>query len=380
MAFGGFRAYWRRRRSDLILVAVFLLLCAVMLLLPGAPARHAPGREAKVRGRVLKVDNSTVEYRGMLAFGHQQLTVEIRSGEHKGRIFDSANLLTGRTDLDHIFEPGDHVLVGLFESGGELAARTQHLYRLGSTFLLFGLFALLLLAFGGLTGFKALISFVFTCLVIWKLLVPLCLAGYHPVVTAMLVVAVLCAAIIFLVAGINRKGATAFGGAFLGVLASCLMALVFTAVFKIDGAVMPYSQPLFFAGYSHLKLTELFIGAIFLASSGAVMDLAMDVAAGMDEVRRQNPAISRRELMRSGFRIGRMVVGTMTTTLLLAYSGGYLTMIMAFAAEGVSLTDFLNYPYVAAEVVKTVIGSFGLVLVAPFTAIAGSFILRPRRG
>ena len=153
--------------------------------------------------------------------------------------------------------------------------------------------------------------------------------------------------------------------------------MVFTHSFRIDGAVMPYSQALFFAGFEYLNLTDIYIGAIFLASSGAIMDLAMDVAAGMKEVITQRPDIPRMELMFSGFRIGRLVVGTMTTTLLLAYSGGYLTMIMTFAAEGAGPIDFLNYPYVASEVAKTLVGSIGLLLVAPFTALLGALLLHP---
>ena len=79
--------------------------------------------------------------------------------------------------------------------------------------------------------------------------------------------------------------------------------------------------------------------------------------------------------MKSGVRVGRAVVGTMTTTLLLAYSGGYVTLLMAFMAQGVPLANFFNLIYVAAEVLKTIVGSFGLVTVAPFTALAGGFIL-----
>jgi uncharacterized membrane protein len=81
----------------------------------------------------------------------------------------------------------------------------------------------------------------------------------------------------------------------------------------------------------------------------------------------------------SGVRIGRAVVGTMTTTLLLAYSGGYLTMLMVFAVQGTSPLDFLNTTLVSAEVVKTLVGSFGLVLVAPFTALVGAWIFTFRR-
>ena len=104
------------------------------------------------------------------------------------------------------------------------------------------------------------------------------------------------------------------------------------------------------------------------------MDLAMDIAAGIEEVALHNPGLSRRELMMSGVRIGRSVVGTMTTTLLLAYSGGYLTLLMMFAVQGTPATDFLNNPLVAAEVVKTLIGSFSLVLVAPLTAVISGWL------
>ncbi len=104
----------------------------------------------------------------------------------------------------------------------------------------------------------------------------------------------------------------------------------------------------------------------------------MDVAVGIDEVSRRRPGLPARELLRSGFRMGRSVVGTMTTTLLLAYSGGYLTLMMTFAAQGTLPIDFINNPYVASEAVKTLIGSFGLVLVAPFTARVGAALLRRR--
>ena len=105
------------------------------------------------------------------------------------------------------------------------------------------------------------------------------------------------------------------------------------------------------------------------------MDLAMDIASGMEEVVRHHPVISPRELFFSGLRMGRSVVGTMTTTLLLAYSGGYLTLLMVFAAQGTEPLVFLNSTLVSAETVKTLIGSFSLVLVAPFTALVATKVL-----
>jgi uncharacterized membrane protein len=105
------------------------------------------------------------------------------------------------------------------------------------------------------------------------------------------------------------------------------------------------------------------------------MDLAMDVASAMGEVVDKKPGISRVEAVWSGIRVGRAVVGTMTTTLLLAYSGGFVTLLMAFMAQGIPLDTTFNFIYVAAEVLKTLVGSFGLVTVAPFTALVGGLLM-----
>ena len=148
---------------------------------------------------------------------------------------------------------------------------------------------------------------------------------------------------------------------------------------KINGATMPYVQTLLYSGCEKLDMADIFIGATILAGSGAVMDLAMDIAAGVEEVARHNPELPGRELARSGVRIGRSVVGTMTTTLLLAYSGGYITLLMVFSLQGTPVREFLNNPLVACEVMKTLIGSFSLVLVAPLTAFAAGWLFRPKR-
>lgn len=362
-------------RRDTIMVIVLLLSCVGLWYADLFPRKDPePGR--KERARVLSVDNSGLLQIGLVRQGSQVLQVEVLSGKWKGHAFRATNQLRAQMELDKLFEPGDTVLVGVLDDADPetTTLNAQDHYRINQTILLFLLFGLLLLLFGGITGFNALLSFVFSCLAIWKLVIPLCLLGWNAIGVCFAAVTLLCAVIIFLVAGLSRKGVTAFGGALAGVLASSVLAYVFTHLFKINGAVMPYSQALLYSGFEFLSLSDIYIGAIFLSSSGAVMDLAMDVAAGMQEVAEKRPGLSRRELLRSGFNIGRAVVGTMTTTLLLAYSGGYLTLMMTFAAQGTSPIDFINNPYVASETVKTLVGSFGLVLVAPLTAVIGMLL------
>lgn len=367
----------RLKTKNIILAAVLTVFC---VLLPFLNLFPNPQLDigTKERAKVIAVDNSGLQTLGLVRQGSQQLEVEILSGRWKGKHFKAYNQLRAQLELDKTFEEGNTILVAMLNDADPetTVLNAQDHYRIGYTLLLFSLFAFCLILFGGTTGVCALLSFVFTCLVVWKLVIPLCLLGWSAVFVCFAAVTVLCGVIIFLVAGLSRKGLTAFCGAFLGVLASCAAAYLFTHLFRINGAVMPYSQALLYSGFERLSLSDIYIGAVFLSSSGAVMDLAMDVAAGMQEVADKQPNVTRRQLLGSGLTIGRAVVGTMTTTLLLAYSGGYLTLLMMFAAQGTQPVDFINNPYVASESVKTLIGSFGLVLVAPFTAITGMFLVK----
>lgn len=117
------------------------------------------------------------------------------------------------------------------------------------------------------------------------------------------------------------------------------------------------------------------MASIFVGSSGAMMDLTVDIAAAVHEVVEKRPDLSRREAAMSGIRVGRAAMGTMTTTLLLAYSGGFLGLLMVFMAQGTPLINILNYKYVASEMIHTVVGSFGLVAAAPLTALSSGFFL-----
>ncbi|THB63500.1 MAG: YibE/F family protein, partial [Desulfovibrio sp.] len=368
-------------RKDALLVGLFALLTLGLALLPTGFEDRVQGESVRCRGLVLEVDNSEMADFGLVKTGDQKVTVEILDGPFEGEIMSGDNMLLGMMHLDKVFAPGDTALIVIsMTPDGEVSfINPQDHYRLGWETFLLVLFALLLIAFGGWTGLKALLSFLFAALCIWKILVPYMLKGVDPLSLALGVTTLLCGAIIFLVAGPTRKGVVAFLGAFLGVLTSAVLAMIFTVELKLHGAVLPMSETLLYSGYAHLDLARIFMAAVFLAASGAVMDLGTDVAAAMEEVVEKKPDISRMEAIRSGFRVGRAVVGTMTTTLLLAYSGGYVTLLMAFMAQGIPMGTLFNFTFVSAEVVKTLVGSFGLVMVAPFTAVVGAFMFVPLR-
>jgi uncharacterized membrane protein len=163
-----------------------------------------------------------------------------------------------------------------------------------------------------------------------------------------------------------------------GILLTGALSVLFGRLFKLHGAIKPFAETLLYTGFQRLDISGIFLAGVFIASSGAVMDLAMDVSASMNEISIKKPGIPRAELILSGFSVGRAVIGTMTTTLLLAYSGGFTFLLMVFIAQGVPISNIINLQYVSAEILHTIVGSFGLVTVAPFTALVGGILYAGR--
>lgn len=365
------------RRKELISITILVLFCVLLVLLPGVKAGQQQGSD-RVKARIIDVDNTSVYSTGLIRQGDQYCMLEILQGRFKAQIVRGVNKLVGKMELDKIFEPGDSALVVLDSDINrniiEPVTMVDH-YRLGLEIMLFMGFVLLLILFAGITGLKALLSFVVTVLAVWKVLIPGLLAGLNPILLAFALTVGLTIVIIYAVGGVTRKSAAAALGSLSGTLLTTFLALFFGSAFKIHGAVMPFAENLLYSGYAHLNLTDIFIACIFIASSGALMDLAMDISSAIEEVVLKKPDIGRWEAVRSGLNVGRSVIGTMTTTLLLAYSGGYLSLLMVFAAQGTPIINVLNLKYVAAEIMHTLIGSIGLVTVAPFTALMAGLLL-----
>lgn len=366
------------RYPDFILTALLTLLCAVLFLIPtGFEEATDNSRSQRTRAQVDHVDNTDIRQNLIVKTGLQELTVTILDGPFKGHRTTVMNQLHGKMELDEVYEVGNTLLVEFSTKNGKIyRAYARGKYRIHLEIVLLGLFAVLLIVVAGWTGVKALLSFCFAGLLIWKVMIPLFLKGYEPIFISLGVVSALTGVISFMVGGCNRKGLVTFMGAFLGIVVTCIMATVFSKGFHVHGAVRPFAETLLYSGFYHLNLTKIFLAGIFVASSGAVMDLAMDISAAMHEVKLKEPDISTTEHIASGMAVGKSVIGTMTTTLLLAYSGGYMAMFMLFMSQGIPMGSIFNLNFVAAEVLNIVVGSFGLVTVAPFTALMGGLIYR----
>lgn len=362
------------------MIGVFIVLLALLWWIPTGFQKQIYVNSEGVKAKVVEVNNKGVYSTGMIQQGDQRCTIEILEGEHKGQQVEGMNLLTGKLEFDKMFKPGDEawVLLELDSSNEVIFANMVDYYRIDQQIFLIGLFVILIIAFSGFTGVRTLLSFAFALFSIVKILIPCLLKGIPPLLVALMVGNLLTVITLLLVAGCNKKAYTAMISSMICSLMTCLLAVVFGDLFKMHGAVMDWSESLLYAGYQHLDLTAIFQAGIYLACSGAILDLSIDISAALDEVIKNNPSVSRANLIKSGLSIGKSVVGSQTTTLLLAYMGSYITILMVYMAQGTPLMSILNSQKVSSEILHTFVGCIGLVLVSPLTAIICGIVYCPR--
>jgi uncharacterized membrane protein len=364
------RKHWKNRKNWIMCLAT-LVFCGLLCLLPDTHL-NVTSSFPREQVRIDSVDNSMLDAVGIVYNGVQPCTVTILTGDYAGQTFSSYNYLNSALDKDKLYEAGD-IAWAMIQGSDEKPTITliDH-YRIGTEATIVGVLALVLILFGGVIGCGAMVSLVASAVIVWKLLIPLLLDGIDPMLSCFVTVIVLTVLIDVLVAGFTRRCLTAILGSLAGTLVTCLAAWGLTILLKLDGGDLPYVVPLLSQSAMQVDTRSLYIGMMFLANSGALMDLSMDISVSLEEIHYHKPDISYPALMKSGLLVGRSVLGTMTTTLMLAYSGNYLSMLMYFVGQGTPVTDIINLKYVASQLLNTLVGSFGLAAAAPLTALIAS--------
>lgn len=366
-----------KSKKNVVFILIFFAIIAALLALPTGfeDARQFKDAE-KCKVLVEAVDNSSLINTGLIRIGQQVCTVRFLSGKFKMQTAEGWNMLGGSLSQDKLFRPGDKAQAVVHHYDGEIiSVNLIDYYRLDGELLLALAFAVFLVVFARGVGLRSVFSFAITILVLWKILVPLFLKGHNPIFVGLAAVAIMTFVILALVYGFDKKLLSSFCGAMSGIVFAMVLSIICTSSFHIHGAVMANSEALLYSGFQDLNLTQIFMASVCVGASGSVMDLSVDITSAVSEVVRNCPGISRKEAIKSGLTVARAAMGTMTTTLLLAYSGTCIATLMTFMAQGTPVYNILNNNIVAAEIINTIAGSFGLAMTAPLTAVIAGTVL-----
>ncbi|MBR0545207.1 MAG: YibE/F family protein [Treponema sp.] len=366
-----------KSKKNMVFILIFFAIIAALLALPTGFEDAQQFKDAeKCKVLVETVDNSSLINTGLIRTGQQVCTVRFLSGKFKMQTAEGWNMLGGSLSQDKLFRPGDKAQAVVHHYDGEIiSVNLIDYYRLEGELLLALAFAVFLVVFARGVGLRSVFSFAITILVLWKILVPLFLEGHNPIFVGLAAVAIMTFVILVLVYGFDKKLLSSFCGAMSGIVFAMVLSIICTSSFHIHGAVMANSEALLYSGFQDLNLTQIFMASVCVGASGSVMDLSVDITSAVSEVVRNCPGISRKEAIKSGLTVARAAMGTMTTTLLLAYSGTCIATLMTFMAQGTPVYNILNNNIVAAEIINTIAGSFGLAMTAPLTAVIAGTVL-----
>lgn len=226
---------------------------------------------------------------------------------------------------------------------------------------------------GGKKGLKTILTLIFTILVILKVLLPMILQGYNPIAVSIAVSSLVIIVTLLIISGFNKKTLSAIIGTTGGVIIAGFLALLVGYMANLSGLGNEESIHLILFTRD-IDFRGLLFAGIIIGSMGAVMDVGMSISSSMHEIAIANPKITTEKLFASGMNIGRDIMGTMANTLILAYVGASLNMMLFLAAYEPPLVQILVKDNITAEIVRSLAGSIGLIFTIPLTAAVSGFL------
>lgn len=359
--------------------AAVLLAAAVMFLLflrsynqIDKPVMVSTQGRTFEQARVVEVLRDNVQENGS-RIGDQIVRLQMESGPEKGQIRE-ANSPNGLL-FGAVCYPGMRV-VAIASHVGNLTVTT--VYNRDRSWPVYGfilLFLALLCLIGGKRGLRSALALIFTFICFLFLFFPMIMRGMPPFEAAALLSALILTATICLINGFTVKAFSAVLSAFLGILAAGFSAFAFGWATSVSGYnVADIEQLIFVAQNTLIDVGDLLFAGILFASLGAVMDIAMDISSAVWEIRRKNPELMPAELFRSGMNVGRDVMGTMSTTLILAFFGGSLGMWVLDYAYDLPYLQLINSNEVVIQILQGISGSFGVIFAVPITSALSAWL------
>lgn len=308
----------------------------------------------------------------------QRLKVKVLSGQYKGRIIEATSfygyLYGAKCNVN------TKVILNMSTSGGSYYASVYSYYREPIIYGFIGVFIFLLWIIGGKKGIKSAVALMFTFVCIIYLFIPMLYKGYSPFLSAVIVVIMTTIVTMYLIDGFTIKSISAALGTVIGVIIAGIFAASFGYVSKISGYNVAEIEELVYIGNNtNLQIGGILFAGILIASLGAVMDVSMSVASTLNEIYEKNPNLNKKELFKSGINVGRDMMGTMSNTLILAFTGGSINTLIFSYAYCMQYNQIINMYSIGIEIMKGISGSIAVILTVPLVSLISSILLTKKR-
>lgn len=333
----------------------------------------ASQEEVQYRGEVLEViSEEKQEIEGGLESTLQILKVRITNGPFKGETIEVNNLLEANSAYNIEVSEGNQIfIISDFDQEANIvnayvAGTIKDKYLITITVL----FTIILIIIGKFKGLRAVISLAITAIAVVKILLPLILKGYNPILISVIIALAITIITLLIISGINRKTFSTIIGTSSGILIGGVLALIFGNLANLTGLSGEEARMLAYIPQNiSFNFRGILFSGIILASLGAVMDVSMSISSSMFEIVKVDPTIKKNDLISAGMNVGRDIIGTMSNTLILVYIGSSVPLILLFLAYDIQFIEIINKDIIASEIIRALSGSIGLILAIPITVL-----------
>lgn len=305
---------------------------------------------------------------------------KVLTGEHRGEVLEMEQDINEMTfDKALPVKEGNRILVTNtnIDSGADTGAEWYYFQqdRIPGLVILGVFFLLVLLLIGRAKGVTTIVALGFTCAAVFCVYIPAILSGKDIYIATIIVTIYIIVASLALLNGLNKKTLCAIVGNIGGIVLAGVLALIANSALKITGMVDETYIYLANVGSTFtIDLKAIVWSSILIGSLGAIMDVAMSIASAMHELASEMKDRSFSRMVRSGMNIGRDAIGTMTNTLILAYTGSSIGSLLLFMVNNRSINVLMNLEVIVVEVIQAIVGSLGILLAVPVTVLFASWI------
>ncbi|WP_217302988.1 YibE/F family protein [Clostridium sp. 001] len=377
-----------KKVSKIIVISLlaFIVMTAGMFFAKVMASGTSDIDNTPVHGKVIKIHANG----GKNSQRFSNADVKIISGSFKGKVITVQNFAGGQikdegSSTQSFAKVGDEVLVNIqYDSKNNV--KKAYIYEIVRYKWLYGLAAfliILLIAIGGLKGFKSVITLAITGIVVIKVLIPLILQGFNPMIVSIAICIFVTIVNLLIISGKNKKTLAAIIGTSGGVLIAGAIAFFSNSIMMLNGLTDDQMQSIIYTSQNaNFNFPGLLFAGIIMGALGAVMDVSMSIASSIMEIKEAKPDMTVKELVKSGMNVGKDIMGTMANTLILAYVGGamYIMIMISSYSYSTSISTALDQDIIASEVLKALAGSIGLIFAVPITAVTAAFLIKLNKG
>ena len=327
------------------------------------------------------VDTTTTEdsYTGTYSNSMRDITFKgtILLGEKKGET------VTAQQSFDNIISHGDY---GVEKGDWIFVYDVGQMYIAGNYFRIKWIIALFvavlafLILFAGLKGIATAFALGFTVAAVFFVFIPAILSGFNVYLWTVIVCLFSIIITPLYVGGFNEKAAASMIGSAGGTALASVLSLFMNSLMKITGFAKEEDMYVVALLEEPIDMRAIVFSATLIGALGSTLDVSMSIATSVWEVAREKDSSSFRELLRSGFHIGRDILGTQISTLILAYIGSSLSTVLLLFAYQSSMLDLLNLEVVILQLLDMLIGASTILLTIPFTAFISAVLFNKNLG